>query len=102
MLTDPVGYLDFLNLMMDARIVLTDSGGIQAETTFLGVPCVTMRENTEQPCTIESGTNVLAGLSVNKVTEHVAICYSGDWKKSKLPDLWDGKAAERIGGILCR
>ena len=99
-LTDPLGYLDFLNLMMDARVALTDSGGIQAETTFFGVPCVTLRENTEQPCTIESGTNVLAGLHVDEVMEHVARCYAGEWKKGKLPELWDGKAAERIGKVL--
>jgi UDP-N-acetylglucosamine 2-epimerase (non-hydrolysing) len=99
-LTNPLGYLDFLNLMMDANIVLTDSGGIQAETTFLDVPCVTLRENTEQPCTIECGTNVLAGLDVDKVTEFVARCYEGHWKKGRVPELWDGKAAERIGKIL--
>jgi UDP-N-acetylglucosamine 2-epimerase (non-hydrolysing) len=99
-LTDPIGYLDFLNLMMDARIVLTDSGGIQAETTFLNVPCVTLRENTEQPCTIESGTNVLAGLSIDKVVMLAGECYKGKWKKGTVPELWDGKAAERIGKVL--
>lgn len=100
-LTDPLGYLDFLNLMMDARIVLTDSGGIQAETTFFGVPCLTLRENTEQPCTIELGTNVLTGLSVDKVVGLTNECYEGKWKKGTLPELWDGKAAERIGKVLC-
>ncbi|HUI28802.1 MAG TPA: UDP-N-acetylglucosamine 2-epimerase (non-hydrolyzing) [Candidatus Acidoferrales bacterium] len=99
-LTDPLGYLDFLNLMMDARIVLTDSGGIQEETTFLNVPCVTLRENTERPITLEVGTNVLTGLSVDEVVNLTNECYSGKWKKSRVPELWDGKAAERIGKVL--
>jgi len=99
-LTNPLGYLDFLNLMMDARIVLTDSGGIQEETTFLNVPCLTLRENTERPVTLEAGTNVLAGLSVEKIMTLAKECYSGNWKKSRVPELWDGKAAERIGRVL--
>ncbi len=99
-LTDPLGYLDFLNLMMDARVILTDSGGIQEESTFLDVPCITMRENTERPITLELGTNVLTGLSSEKVIDLVEKCYAGEWKKSRVPDLWDGKAAERIARIL--
>ena len=99
-LIDPLGYLDFFNLMMDAKIVLTDSGGIQEETTFLNVPCVTLRETTERPATVEIGTNMLAGLSVEKVVSLVDECYSGKWKCSRLTGLWDGKAAERIGEIL--
>jgi UDP-N-acetylglucosamine 2-epimerase (non-hydrolysing) len=99
-LTDPLGYLDFLSLLMDAKIVLTDSGGIQEETTFLNVPCITMRENTERPITLEKGTNVLAGLSVDKVVSLTGECYSGKWKKSRVPKLWDGRAAERIGKML--
>ncbi len=99
-LTDPLGYLDFLNLMMDAKIVLTDSGGIQEETTFLDVPCLTLRENTERPITLEAGTNILAGLSVEKAVALTGECYADTWKQSKVPDLWDGKAAERIGNIL--
>jgi UDP-N-acetylglucosamine 2-epimerase (non-hydrolysing) len=99
-LTDPLGYLDFLNLMMDARIILTDSGGIQEETTFLNVPCVTLRENTERPVTLEVGTNVLTGLDTDKIVSLVADCYAGKWKKSMMPRLWDGKAAERIANIL--
>jgi UDP-N-acetylglucosamine 2-epimerase (non-hydrolysing) len=99
-LTDPLGYLDFLNLMIDAKIILTDSGGIQEETTFLNVPCLTLRENTERPITLELGTNVLTGLSVEKVVTLTAECFAGKWKKSRVPGLWDGKAAERIGRIL--
>ncbi len=99
-LTEPLGYLDFLNLMMDAKIILTDSGGIQEETTFLSVPCVTLRENTERPITLEVGTNVLAGLAVDKVVSLVEECYAGNWKKSAVPALWDGKAAERIAEVL--
>lgn len=99
-LTDPLGYLDFLNLMMDAKIILTDSGGIQEETTFLNVPCITMRENTERPITLEAGTNVLTGLSVEKVVALTNECYAGKWKKSRVPELWDGRAAERIADIL--
>ncbi len=99
-LTEPLGYLDFLNLMMDARIVLTDSGGIQEETTYLNVPCVTMRENTERPVTLETGTNVLTGLDAGRIISLVKECYGGKWKKSSLPKLWDGMAAERIAKIL--
>lgn len=101
-LTDPLGYLDFLNLMIDAKIVLTDSGGIQEETTYLNVPCITMRENTERPATIEIGTNILTGLDVEKVISLTGECYSGKWKKNAIPGLWDGKTAERIAEILLR
>lgn len=102
MLVDPLGYLDFLNLMMNAKLLLTDSGGIQEETTYLNVPCITMRENTERPATIDIGTNVLAGLNVEKVIGLAGECYAGKWKSSAIPELWDGKAAERIIGILVR
>jgi len=101
-LAGPVGYLDFLNLMMNAKVVLTDSGGIQVETMCLQIPCVTLRETTEHRVTIESGMNVLAGLSTEKVASLVEGCYAGVWKKSPLPELWDGKAAERIAEVLMK
>ena len=99
MLTDPLGYLDFLCLMKHAAIVVTDSGGIQEETTCLGIPCVTVRENTERPVTVESGTNVVAGTKKEKVRE--AIRRQLRRKSSAaMPKNWDGKAAARIVDIL--
>lgn len=98
-LIDPLGYLDFLCLMKRARIVLTDSGGIQEETTCLGVPCVTIRENTERPVTVTNGTNVLAGLTKEKIVN--AIDYQLNRRLEKqIPKLWDGGAAVRIVEIM--
>ncbi|MDZ7289580.1 MAG: UDP-N-acetylglucosamine 2-epimerase (non-hydrolyzing) [candidate division KSB1 bacterium] len=99
-LTDPLGYLDFLKLMAHAKLVLTDSGGIQEETTVLGVPCITMRENTERPITVEIGTNVVIGNSPERVIEESHRILAGHGKTGKLPELWDGHAAERIVRIL--
>lgn len=99
-LIDPVGYLDFHKLMENASLVLTDSGGIQEETTFLGIPCLTLRENTERPITVEIGSNELCGLDVDKVTQRSLDILSGQKKKSNVPFLWDGKSAERIVGII--
>lgn len=98
-LINPVGYLDFLKLMKSARVVLTDSGGIQEETTVLGVPCLTLRENTERPITIEQGTNRLVGLDRAAILAafHAARC---DDTPHRIPELWDGKAAERIADVL--
>lgn len=96
---EPLGYLDFLHLMANAGLALTDSGGIQEETTILGVPCVTLRENTERPVTITSGTNVLAGnrtADILKVTESQL----NSPRSHRIPPLWDGKAAERIVEVL--
>ncbi len=100
-LVDPLGYIDFLCMMDHATLVVTDSGGIQEETTSLGVPCVTVRENTERPVTIEMGTNVLAGTTsegirraTRKQLESKAI--------GKTPQAWDGKSAERILAVICR
>ena len=99
---DPIGYLDFMKLMHDAKLVLTDSGGIQEETTYLGIPCITLRENTERPVTIDVGTNVLVGSDTELVISEAKKVISGQSKKGQVPDLWDGKAAERIVSIIAR
>jgi len=100
LLTDPLGYLEFLRLLSETRAVVTDSGGIQEETTWLGVPCLTMRENTERPVTVEVGTNVLVGSDHAKVLTSLDEILAGRGKRGQVPDLWDGHAAERIVDIL--
>lgn len=92
----PQGYLEMLGLMAGARVVLTDSGGIQEETTALGVPCLTMRENTERPITVEQGTNMLVGADPLVLRRAVAAVLAGDGKRGRVPEFWDGRAAERI------
>lgn len=100
-LIEPLGYLDFLRLYSSARIVLTDSGGLQEETTALGIPCLTLRENTERPITIELGTNHLVGVDPDKITESAfSILESPNASDAKIPPLWDGKTAERICDAL--
>jgi UDP-N-acetylglucosamine 2-epimerase (non-hydrolysing) len=105
-LTDPVGYLDFLSLESDAAAVLTDSGGIQEETTYLGIPCFTLRDNTERPVTIRSGTNTLLGLDPGRIAEipellrNDANAGRDRAKESRTPELWDGRAAERVADVL--
>jgi UDP-N-acetylglucosamine 2-epimerase (non-hydrolysing) len=100
-LIDPLGYLDFLNLYSTARLVLTDSGGIQEETTALGIPCLTLRENTERPITVEMGTNVVVGTDTQRiVTEAEAILSNRNVKEVRQPPLWDGHTAERILAVL--
>jgi len=98
----PVGYLDFLCLLSKAAMVLTDSGGIQEETTALGVPCLTLRENTERPITISEGTNLLVGTEPEKIVAAAREVLSGKSKAGRVPALWDGHAAERIVEILLR
>ncbi len=102
MLTEPLGYLDFLNLMGGAKLVLTDSGGLQEETTALGIPCITLRENTERPITIEMGTNVLAGTNPEKIIRAAFEILGNEnfTQNAKIPPLWDGKTAERICDAL--
>jgi len=96
-LIEPLGYLDFMNLYSGARLVLTDSGGLQEETTALGIPCLTLRENTERPITIELGTNQLVGTNPNKIKQAAfSILESSSKTGAKIPPLWDGHAAERI------
>ena len=95
-LLDPIGYLDFLKMQASARIVLTDSGGIQEETTVLKVPCLTLRENTERPVTAEIGSNQIVGTDPVKIVEAYRKAVSGKWREPQVPPLWDGKAAHRI------
>ena len=99
-ITDPLPYLDMLLLMSKARLVLTDSGGIQEETTALGISCITMRENTERPITIEKGTNILSGNQGAKILLAARNVIDTGGKKGSIPDLWDGKAANRIVKII--
>jgi UDP-N-acetylglucosamine 2-epimerase (non-hydrolysing) len=99
-LLDPVGYHDFLNLEMNARFIVTDSGGLQEESTWLGVPCLTLRPNTERPITITEGTNEL--VTLDSLPDAVARIVSGQWKRGRIPELWDGRTAERIVDVLDR
>ncbi len=101
-LIQPLGYLDFLCLLSNATLALTDSGGIQEETTALGVPCLTLRENTERPITISQGTNVLVGTNPSKIAAATEQVLRGDGKRGRTPPFWDGHAAERIVEILLR
>lgn len=97
---EPLGYLDFLRLMGNARLVLTDSGGIQEETTILDIPCVTVRENTERPVTIWEGTNILAGVKKEGIVNAATQALNGSRRERRIPEKWDGKAAERIVKVL--
>jgi UDP-N-acetylglucosamine 2-epimerase (non-hydrolysing) len=99
-LIEPLGYLDFLSLLADAGAVLTDSGGIQEETTYLGVPCFTLRDNTERPVTITSGTNTLLGLDPAAISRIPVLLAEGRELPSEPPPLWDGRAAERIADAI--
>jgi len=99
---EPLGYLEFLALQKNAKLVITDSGGIQEETTYLGTPCFTLRENTERPITVTQGTNVLIGRDWELLRKHFHAALSGECKKMGRPPLWDGKASERIAEILTR
>ena len=101
-LTPPLGYLSFLNLMANARLLITDSGGIQEETTFLQIPCITLRENTERPVTIDLGTNTLVGMNPEQILQSYREAMNGSRRQSRIPPLWDGKAAERIVEIICQ
>jgi UDP-N-acetylglucosamine 2-epimerase (non-hydrolysing) len=99
-LIDPRGYLDFLNLVINSKFVLTDSGGLQEETTVLGIPCITMRGETERPVTVTEGTNVIVGTNKDKIIEESLKVINGRSKKGKVPEFWDGKAAERIVEVI--
>jgi len=98
--TEPLGYLDFLKLEINAKFILTDSGGIQEESTYFGVPCLTLRENTERPITITEGTNQLVDLNVESIVNSAREIIEGKVKKGKIPKYWDGKTAERVVNVL--
>lgn len=98
--SEPLGYLDFLHLNMHATVVITDSGGLQEETTVLGVPCITLRHNTERPITCDVGTNFIVGNDPEKIRETAVRILHGQVAKGGIPDLWDGAAAERIVRVL--
>jgi UDP-N-acetylglucosamine 2-epimerase (non-hydrolysing) len=99
-LVDPLGYLEFLALQQHATVLITDSGGIQEESTYLGIPCMTLRENTERPITIEIGTNILIGRDTELLEQEVGKILQGKGKKGRIPPLWDGHASERIASHL--
>lgn len=97
---EPMRYLEFIYLIQHSAGVITDSGGVQEETTWLGIPCITLRNTTERPETVTIGTNKIIGEDPDKLRSSVQLIKSGKWKKGNIPDLWDGKAAERIVAIL--
>jgi UDP-N-acetylglucosamine 2-epimerase (non-hydrolysing) len=99
---EPLGYLEMLGLMSAARMVLTDSGGMQEETTALGVPCLTLRENTERPITVKEGTNTVVGTDTSRIEQAVADIIATGGKSGRAPEFWDGRAAPRIAEILHR
>ncbi|MBW7906889.1 MAG: UDP-N-acetylglucosamine 2-epimerase (non-hydrolyzing) [Phycisphaerae bacterium] len=101
-LVEPLGYLEFLRLMADAAVVLTDSGGIQEETTILGVWCLTLRENTERPVTLTSGTNTLVGTDPQRIVAAYERCRKTPLGEPRVPEKWDGRAAERIAELLAK
>jgi len=99
-LLDPIGYVEFLSLVASSAGVLTDSGGIQEETTYLGLPCFTLRSNTERPVTVSMGTNTLLGLDPARIAEVPSLLEAARKKEARIPPLWDGKASERIADVL--
>lgn len=99
-LIEPQGYLEFNYLVANSKAVITDSGGITEETTVLGIPCITLRDNTERPETVTMGTNELVGTNPHNIAPVLDRLFNGDWKKGKIPPLWDGKTSQRIVDIL--
>lgn len=101
-LLDPVGYIDFLALQLRASVVITDSGGVQEETTYLGIPCLTVRNNTERPVTVTLGTNTLVYQDMRRLMTEIENILAGSRKQGRIPPLWDGKASERIAQVIAR
>lgn len=101
LLLPPMGYLEMLGIMKDAKVVLTDSGGIQEETTALGVPCITLRDNTERPITVDEGTNTIAGQQQDSITSIFNHILNTGGKAGRIPEFWDGHAADRIAAVIC-
>jgi UDP-N-acetylglucosamine 2-epimerase (non-hydrolysing) len=99
-LLEAQGYLDFLQLMQNSKGLLTDSGGIQEETTFLNIPCLTLRDNTERPVTVDLGTNILLPLDKELILDNLEKVINNNWKQGQIPRLWDGHAAERMADII--
>ncbi|MBN1754827.1 UDP-N-acetylglucosamine 2-epimerase (non-hydrolyzing) [bacterium] len=99
-LIEPIGYLDFLSLTEKAKLVMTDSGGIQEETTYLNIPCLTLREETERPITVLKGTNTIVGTDEDRILAEIENILNGNPKRGIIPELWDGKTSERIINIL--
>ena len=99
-LTEPVGYIDFMKLIVNSKGVITDSGGIQEETTFMQIPCLTIRPNTERPVTNEIGSNTLLDLDKNAILKHVEEINNGTYKKGEIPKKWDGNATDRIVEVI--
>ena len=99
-MTEPFGYLEFLHLNMNAEMVITDSGGLQEETTVLGVPCITLRNNTERPITCEVGTNFVVGNDRDAIVHRTSKVLNGEVPRGRVPEKWDGRAAERIVEFL--
>jgi UDP-N-acetylglucosamine 2-epimerase (non-hydrolysing) len=99
-ITDPLGYLEFINIIKNAKLIITDSGGIQEETTYLKIPCLTLRSNTERPVTVSIGSNTLIGDDYDLLLKNVSEILNNNYKKGEIPHFWDGKAAERITTII--
>ena len=101
-LKEPAGYTDFIKLLSECKAVITDSGGIQEEATFLRIPCLTLRDSFERPETLELGTNTLCGLNEKLVVSKIRDIFKGTYKKGKIPKLMDGKASSRIVSVIIK